>query len=53
MKALIDHQEIYKIKGKSKSDHNTFIIVIEKSANNNKRYPKYSWKINNNTNWSK
>ena len=53
MKVLIDDQETYKIKGKKKSDHNTFIIDIEKSVNNNKTYPKYSWKINNNTNWNK
>ena len=52
IKVLIDHQETYKIKGKNKSDHNTFIIDIEKTVNNNKIHPKHSWKINNNTNWS-
>ena len=52
MKVLIDDQETYKIKGKNKSDHNTFIIEKEKTVNNNKVHPKYSWKINNNTNWN-
>ena len=52
MKVLIDDQEIYKIKCKNKSDHNTFIMDIEKTINNNKIHPKYSWKINNNTNWN-
>ena len=52
MKVLIDDQETYKIKGKNKSDHNTFIIDIEKTVNNSKIQPKYSWKINNNTNWN-
>ena len=52
MKVLIDEKETYKIKGKNKSDHNTFIIDIEKTINNNKLQPKYSWKINNNTNWN-
>ena len=52
MKVLIDDQETYKIKGKNKSDHNTFIIEKEKTVNNNKIHPKYSWKINNNTNWN-
>ena len=52
MKVLIDDQETYKIKGKNKSDHNTFIIDIEKTVNNSKIHPKYSWKINNNTNWN-
>ena len=46
MKVLIDDKETYKIKGKNKSDHNTFIIDIEKTINNNKICPKYSWKIN-------
>ena len=46
MKVLIDDKETYKIKGKNKSDHNTFIIDIEKAINNNKICPKYSWKIN-------
>ena len=32
MKVLIDDQETYKIKGKNKSDHNTFIIDIEKTV---------------------
>ena len=50
MKVLIDDQETYKIKGKNKSDYNTFIIDIEKTVNNSKIHPKYSWKINNNTN---
>ena len=49
MKVLIDDQETYKIKGKNKSDHNTFITDIEKTINNNKTHPKYSWKISNNT----
>ena len=52
MKVLIDDQETYKIKGKNKSDHNTFMIDIEKTINNNKIHPKYLWKINNNTNWN-
>ena len=52
MKVLIDDQETYKIKGKNKSDHNTFIIEKEKTVNNSKIHPKYSWKINNNTNWN-
>ena len=52
MKVLIDDHKTYKIKDKNKSDHNTFIIDIEKTINNNKKYPKYSWKINNNTNWN-
>ena len=30
VKALIDDQETYKIKGKNKSDYNTFIIDIKK-----------------------
>ena len=51
MKVLIDDQETYKIKSKNKSDHNTFIIDIEETINNYKIHPKYSWKINNNTNW--
>ena len=50
MKILIDDKETYKIKGKNKSGDNTFIIDIEKTINNNKIHPKYSWKINNNTN---
>ena len=45
MKVLIDDQETYKIKGKNKSDHNTIIIDIEKTVNNNKIHPKYSQKI--------
>ena len=52
MKVLIDDQETYKIKCKIKSDQNTFIIDIEKTLNNNKIPPKYSQKINNNTNWN-
>ena len=52
MKILIDDKETYKIKGKNKSGDNTFIIDIEKTINNNKIHPKYSWKINNNTNWN-
>ena len=52
LKVLIGDQETYKIKGRNKSDHNTFIIDIEKTINNNKMHPKYSWKINNNTNWN-
>ena len=52
MKVLIDDQETYKIEGKNKSDHNTFIKDIEKTVNNNKIHPQYSWKINNNTNWN-
>ena len=46
MKVLIDDQETHRIKGKNKSDHNIFIIYIFKI------HPKYSWKINNNTNWN-
>ena len=42
MKVLIDDHKTYKIKDKNKSDHNTFIIDIEKTINNNKKYPKYS-----------
>ena len=30
MKVLTDDQEAYKIKGKNKSDHNTYIIDIKK-----------------------
>ena len=52
MKVLIDDQEKYKIKCKIKSDQNTFTIGIEKTLNNNKIPPKYSQKINNNTNWN-
>ena len=52
MKVLIDDTETYKIKDKNKSDQNTFIIDIEKTINSNKIHPKYSWKINNNTNWN-
>ena len=52
LKVLIGDQETYKIKGRNKSDHNTFIIDTEKTINNNKMHPKYSWKINNNTNWN-
>ena len=52
MKVLIDDQETYKIKCKIKSDQNTFITDIEKTLNNNKIPPKYSQKINNNTNWN-
>ena len=52
MKVLIDDQETYKIKGKNKSDHNTFITDIEKTINNNKVHPKYSQKIKDNTNWN-
>ena len=52
MKVLIDDQETYKIKCKIKSDQNTFIIDIEKTLNNYKIPPKYSQKINNNTNWN-
>ena len=44
MMVLIDDQETYKIKGKNKSDHNTFMIGIEKTID--------KWKINNNTNWN-
>ena len=46
MKVLINDQETHRIKGKNKSDHNTFIIDIFKI------HPKYSWNINNNTNWN-
>ena len=52
MKILIDDQETYKMKGPKKSDSNTFIIDIEKTINRNKIHPKYSWEINNNTNWN-
>ena len=52
MKVLTDDQETHRIKGKNKSDHNTFIIDIEKTINNNKIHPKYSLKINNNRNWN-
>ena len=51
LKVLIGDQETYKIKGRNKSDHNTFIIDIEKTINN-KMHPKHSWNINNNTNWN-
>ena len=50
MKVLMDDKETYKIKDKNKSDHNTFIIDIGKTINNNKIHSKYSWKINNDTN---
>ena len=52
MKVLTDDQEAYKIKDKNKSDHNAFILDIEKTISNNKIHPKYSWKINNNANWN-
>ena len=51
MKVLRD-RETYKIKDKDISDHNTFIIDKEKTISNNKIHPRYSWKINNNTNWN-
>ena len=50
MKVLMDDKETYKIKDKNKLDHNTFIIDIGKTINNNKIHSKYSWKINNDTN---
>ena len=51
MKVLGD-RETYKIKDKDISDHNAFIIDKEKTISNNKIHPRYSWKINNNTNWN-
>ena len=52
---IIDEEENYKLNGKSKTDHNSIIIIeIDKSTNAiKKKIDNYQWKINSNTNWTR
>ena len=50
----IDEEENYKLNGKSKTDHNSVIIKINKSISMlKKKIDSYQWKINSNTNWTR
>ena len=50
----IDEEENYKLNGKSKTDHNSIIIIINKSISMlKKKIDSYQWKINSNTNWTR
>ena len=51
---IIDEEENYKLNGKSKTDHNSIIIEINKITSTvKKRIDNYQWKINSNTNWTR
>ena len=48
---IIDEEENYKLNGKSKTDHNSIIIEINKITSTvKKKVDNYQWKINSNTN---
>ena len=50
----IDEEENYKLNGRSKTDHNSIIIKINKSISMvKKKIHSYQWKINSNTNWTR
>ena len=50
----IDEEENYKLNGRSKTDHNSIIIKINKSISMvKKKIDSYQWKINSNTNWTR
>ena len=50
----IDEEQSYKLNGKSKTDHNSIIIKINKSLSMvKKKIDSYQWKINSNTNWTR
>ena len=50
----IDEEENYKLNGRSKTDHNSIIIKINKSTSMvKKKIDSYQWKINSNTNWTR
>ena len=50
----IHEEENYKLNGKSKTDHNSIIIKINKSISMvKKKIDSYQWKINSNTNWTR
>ena len=51
---IIDEEENYKLNGKSKTDHNSIIIEINKIASTLKmKIDNYHWEINSNTNWTR
>ena len=51
---IIDEEENYKLNGKSKTDHNSIIIEINKIASTVKmKIDNYHWEINSNTNWTR
>ena len=50
----IDEENDYKLNGRSKTEHNTIIIKINKSTSTvKKKIDSYQWKINSNTNWTR
>ena len=50
----IDEEENYKLNGRSKTDHNSIIIKINKSTSMvKKKIYSYQWEINSDTNWNR
>ena len=51
---IIDEEENCKLNGKSKTNHNSIMIEINKIINTvKKKIDNYQWKINSNTNWTR
>ena len=49
---LVDEEEIYKIKGKSSTDHNTLLIEVEINYEKNKTETITRWNLNNKEGWN-
>ena len=51
-KVKVDEEGIYRIKGKSKTDHNTILVEVELNIQKEKKQVK-RWNINNKEGWEK
>ena len=49
---IINEEEIYRLKAKSRNDHNIIMLTTNKKLNQQNKQNKI-WKINEKTNWKK